>query len=429
MNLIKTARVGGALPRQLSCEDRRKAVFIRAAGKGFGSSNDRKRVDEDIPVPGTSEAKARRIKVKGKQQRRPPGQGYMPPATKPIQGLKVEDMNTETEDSLTDKIEFEARLKALKASTENLPITSSSETSVFDSPNYDNPPPLAQTLFSRSKDADSTDLSDENFGPSQIGLAIASLALVGIFVVTSGGSDLGYATRQSSRGEQRIEISDEQIKDLKLQLEEEEKKLNLEPNNPEIVEAAAVLHARLGDYTDAIKLLEQLKGLKEGNVDVLRVLAETEAAAGRFDEAINQYREAWQAAQQSDIEILTGLIDTIVSKGNPAKAIDELKKLYTSMEDRTGKIEESKNFGPVELGLLEAKVYSSWKGHVPDALAKYDELIGNFPDDFRPPLGKALLLRQQGREGDAQRYFIQAKYLAPKASRGTIDAFAANDSN
>lgn len=33
-----------------------------------------------------------------------------------------------------------------------------------------------------------------------------------------------------------------------------------------------------------------------------------------------------------------------------------------------------------------------------------------FPEDFRPYLAKGLLLKDQGREGDATRYFIQARW-------------------
>jgi len=44
------------------------------------------------------------------------------------------------------------------------------------------------------------------------------------------------------------------------------------------------------------------------------------------------------------------------------------------------------------------------------------------PEDFRPYLAKGLVLQQQGQKGDATRYFIQARYFAPAAARGVVDA-------
>lgn len=43
------------------------------------------------------------------------------------------------------------------------------------------------------------------------------------------------------------------------------------------------------------------------------------------------------------------------------------------------------------------------------------------PNDFRGFLAKGLLLREQGRQADAQRAFIQARYLAPKETRPVVD--------
>ena len=52
----------------------------------------------------------------------------------------------------------------------------------------------------------------------------------------------------------------------------------------------------------------------------------------------------------------------------------------------------------------------------------YDALIQDRPDDFRAYLAKGLLLQAQGSPGDAQRYFLQAKYHAPKESRAVVEA-------
>eukprot|EP00775_Hariotina_reticulata_P001571 gene1571-1910_t len=51
---------------------------------------------------------------------------------------------------------------------------------------------------------------------------------------------------------------------------------------------------------------------------------------------------------------------------------------------------------------------------ITDALAAYDTLIGAFPSDFRGYLAKGIFLRDRGRQGDAERMFLQAKFYAPE---------------
>jgi len=72
-------------------------------------------------------------------------------------------------------------------------------------------------------------------------------------------------------------------------------------------------------------------------------------------------------------------------------------------------------------GLSAAQVYSQWERHDAEAMAVYDGIIEKQPSDFRGYLAKGVLLRRQGRKGDAQRAFLQARYNAPPESRGVID--------
>ena len=40
---------------------------------------------------------------------------------------------------------------------------------------------------------------------------------------------------------------------------------------------------------------------------------------------------------------------------------------------------------------------------------------------FRGYLARGVLFRGEGRQGDAERMFLQARYIAPKESRGLVD--------
>ena len=53
--------------------------------------------------------------------------------------------------------------------------------------------------------------------------------------------------------------------------------------------------------------LTKLAAAQPGDADVLRVLAESQAAQGKFGDAAGSYRKAWQAGGQSSLDVLQGL--------------------------------------------------------------------------------------------------------------------------
>lgn len=71
-------------------------------------------------------------------------------------------------------------------------------------------------------------------------------------------------------------------------------------------------------------------------------------------------------------------------------------------------------------------MYSEWDRRDSDALAVYDDIIERNPSDFRGYLAKGVLLRRQGRKGDMQRAFLQARYNAPPEARPLLDSVIGN---
>ena len=70
---------------------------------------------------------------------------------------------------------------------------------------------------------------------------------------------------------------------------------------------------------------------------------------------------------------------------------------------------------------LFMQVYSQWDKHVGEALAVFDGILQKDPQDFRAYLAKGVLLRREGRKGDAQRAFLQARYNAPPEALNLIE--------
>ena len=147
--------------------------------------------------------------------------------------------------------------------------------------------------------------------PVQAGLAVAAVLLGVVFLVTSGGGDFAPAPRASTavvqQPGQAAQLGEEQREDLQRQLEDFEAQLAADSSNTEALEGAAVLHFRLGEYAAAEKQLQQLAAAKPEDADVLRVLAEAQAAQGEWAASVASYRKAWEASGRSSLEILQGL--------------------------------------------------------------------------------------------------------------------------
>lgn len=417
---LRAQRPAGPLLRSAPRPVRLAGLVVRA-NKGFGAANKPKKAAEEVPVEGAGQAKKRSGRTKGKQQMRVGEAGARGAQQRIASGMAGgAAAGAPPAENLVEQIEFEERLKVLKAESDRKKAdlaVSQGTGNILDNggdPSYDNPPPLTATLFGAPA-ADAADSSPSSFGLSQVGLAVASLALVAVFLLANGGSDLGYATRRPSA--QQAELAPEQKAELEGRLAEVNAALEANADDLEALEAAAVLHARLGQLEVAAGQLERLAGAKPGDVDVLRVLAETRGAAGEAGKAVDAYRRAWAASKESSLEVLTGLAGALAEDGKASTAIDLVRGVAAGPQ--------APALGDVELGLLLAKTYGQWRGHGNDAITQYDALAAAHPDDFRPPLGKALLLRQAGQEGDAQRYIMQAKFLAPPGQKALVDAFAA----
>lgn len=408
-----------ARPTRQAWAQRRAGTVVGAAGRGFGSGPTKqpKHEDEERLVEG--QAGPRRLKSKGKKLARAP----QPPQPQPMAPVTAE-----AAESLVEQLEFNKRLAALKQEAEQKKAelaAQKSGPSLLDSAKaaelYDNPPPLSATLLGGGEAAQDKSLAEYEsgaFGPSQAGLAAAAVILGAIFIIASGGSDLGYASRQAARPPaEAVELPPAQREELEGRLAKLQERLGSEGEEDlEALEGAAVLNAQLGHYEAARQQLQRLTSARPDDAEAWRVLAETQGALGERGAAVDAYRRAWVASEQGSLEVLTGLTGALVADGKEAEAVD----LVRAARDAGGA-----GLGSTEVELLLGRTYAQWRGHVSDALSTYDNLIQASPEDFRPYLAKGLLLRQEGRLGDAQRFFLQAKYHAPPESRPTVEAVIA----
>lgn len=394
---------------RLVCRQQRHLASRRPVTVAAGRNGDKKGFSSPKKSGSTSKA------PKKKKSKRTGDKNTMEaPSRPPTQFAEIQKQDMLSPGEIEANLEFEKRLQDLERSSEARKATLSAEKAVSNDilqtqPNYDNPPPLTSTLAEASGRTTSTS-EEGTLGPNQVVLGALSLVLIGIFLVANGGSELGYATKRTPS---ESTLAPEQRKDLEAELEKMEATLQNTPDDLEAIESSAVIQAQLGNYKTSSGLLEKLVAAKPEDQDALRLLGETYSAQGNMRKATDTFRKAFTASGSKNLEILTLLTDSLMQSGNQKESIAEVESLRGKHVD---------GLSDVELGMLQAKLLAQWRGHTPDALLLYEELCNTYPDDFRPFLGRGLLLKSEGRMADAQRMFVQARYLSPPSSKATVEA-------
>jgi tetratricopeptide (TPR) repeat protein len=108
---------------------------------------------------------------------------------------------------------------------------------------------------------------------------------------------------------------------------------------------------------------------------------------------------------------LQGLVQTRIQLGDLEGAIAPLSKLVELNPNQT------------EVRLVLGQVYATQKRYL-EAIAVYDEATKADPQDFRPVLAKAGILKQQGKTEQAKSLFESAAALAPAQYKNQINSLA-----
>ncbi|XP_020087270.1 uncharacterized protein LOC109709416 isoform X4 [Ananas comosus] len=192
---------------------------------------------------------------------------------------------------------------------------------------------------------------------------------------------------------------------------------------------------------------KDLTALEESpnNVDAYRLLGEVKYELKDYEGSSSAYRSALSLSDGIDFEVLRGLTNSLLAAKRPDEAIqvllssreklnEENQKQLSNLVDSNGDdAKKTQKIDPIQVivllykflfvDLLIGKAYSDW-GNASDAVAVYDKLINEHPDDFRGYLAKGIILKENGKLGDAERMFIQAKFFAPDAAKALVDRYA-----
>lgn len=178
----------------------------------------------------------------------------------------------------------------------------------------------------------------------------------------------------------------------------------------------------VGDIKDAIGPLEKLARLNPEMTEYGILLAQAKERTGDREGAAQAYRSIL-ASKPGDVKALQGLVNLLLVQQRPEAAIgllqDTLKAAPAQNQAKPGSVDVT------SVQLILGQVYASQKRYE-ESIAIYDESAKANPKDFRPTLGKAIVLKEQGKTDEAKTLFDKANELAPPNYKDQINQLASD---
>jgi len=197
--------------------------------------------------------------------------------------------------------------------------------------------------------------------------------------------------------------------------------LQREPDNQTALRGLLETRLALNDVKGAILPLEKLTKANPNETTYAVLLAQAKQQTGDREGAAQTYRDILKT-KPGDINALNGLVALLVQEKRPEAAVGLLQDTLKNANQANQVQPNSIDVGSVQI--LLADVYVSQKRY-DEAIAIYDEVQKTNKNDFRPVVGKALVLKQQGKVEEAKPLFTKAAELAPAKYKDQINQLAA----
>lgn len=264
---------------------------------------------------------------------------------------------------------------------------------------------------------------------TKIGVGVAVIVFGLIFAL---GDFLPSGSISEEAAVVNNKLSEKERSILETRLQQYEATLRISPKDPIALEGAAVTLAELGEYTRAASLLENLIKEKPSDGDAFRLLGDVRYELKDYEGSATAYRSSATVSKTIDFEVLRGLTNAFLAANKPEEAVQvllasrgRLAETSNNSDKKTerGTLETKLRVDPIQIELLLGKAYSDW-GHISDAVSVYDSLISSYPEDFRGYLAKGIILKENGKLGEAERMFIQARFFAPEKAKALVDRYS-----
>ncbi|XGV98812.1 MAG: tetratricopeptide repeat protein [Leptolyngbya sp. BL-A-14] len=196
--------------------------------------------------------------------------------------------------------------------------------------------------------------------------------------------------------------------------------LQREPENPTALRGLLEARLGLGDVKGAIAPLEKLAKLNPNETEYAILLAQAKQQTNDPEGAAQTYRDVLKT-KPGDRNALQGLTNLLLQQNRPEAAVGLLQDTIKTAPQANKIQPNSVDVGSVQVIL--GQVYASQKRY-DEAIAVYDEAAKGNKQDFRPVLGKALILKEQGKTEAAKPLFTSAAELAPAQYKDQINKLA-----
>ena len=194
--------------------------------------------------------------------------------------------------------------------------------------------------------------------------------------------------------------------------------LQREPDNQIALEGLLETKLKLRDLAGTIAPLSKLAELNPDLTDYSILLAQAKEQLEDYEGAAQAYRQIL-ASHPGDMKALNGLVNLFLAQERPEAAIGLVEDtIATAKEVNT---DEQVVVEIAALRLLLGQIYANQKQYE-KAIATYEQVQENNPDDFRPLLAKALVLQETGKSELAQPLFESSLELAPATYKDQIKA-------
>lgn len=272
------------------------------------------------------------------------------------------------------------------------------------------------------------DKANKRRGLITVVMVLSLIAFVGFSVVPIVDSILKASqvqststpspTQTAAAGEKQSELLQAQARGYELVLQRE-------PDNATALRGLLQVRLELitqgvGDVKDAIAPLEKLAKLNPETTEYAVLLAQAKERTGDREGAAQAYRSIL-AAKPGEIKALQGLVNLLLVQQRPEAAIgllqDTLKAAPAQNLAKPGSVDVT------SVQLILGQVYAVQKRYE-EAIVIYDESAKANPKDFRPTLGKAIVLKEQGKTDEAKTLFDRATELAPPNYKDQINQLA-----
>ena len=260
-------------------------------------------------------------------------------------------------------------------------------------------------------------------------LSVATLAFVGVSVIVPFTKALQSNNPIASSPSPSLSPSASPKEDLEAQAKGYELVLQREPENQ--IALRGLVDTRIAQSrTDPSKInaiiapLEKLAKLNPGQPNYSVLLAQAKQQTGDREGAAQAYRAVLET-NRGDMNALKGLVDLTMQQQRPEAAIGLLQDTLKSA-DEVNKAKPG-SVDVISMQLLLGQVYAVQQRY-DEAIATYDKAAQSNKEDFRPLLGKALVLQDQGKKEEAQPLFTSAAALAPPQFKDQINQLAAGKS-